>query len=90
MRWARRWIAGKHARQRGVDHRDLGAQRLALCGAVGDEQVGDPRHDHVAGGRMGHSYGIRLNTIAPGEIPTEGMSKRIKPGDEAGARTTRA
>jgi NAD(P)-dependent dehydrogenase (short-subunit alcohol dehydrogenase family) len=32
-------------------------------------------------------YGIRLNTIAPGEIPTEGMSKRIKPGDEAGART---
>src|SRR6195952_18875 len=30
-------------------------------------------------------YGIRLNTIAPGEIPTEGMSKRLKPGDEAGA-----
>src|SRR6201996_7266660 len=37
----------------------------------------------------GH-YGIRLNTIAPGEIPTEGMSKRIKPGDEAGARTRAA
>lgn len=35
-------------------------------------------------------YGIRLNTIAPGEIPTEGMSKRIKPGDEAGARTKAA
>src|SRR5260370_26689843 len=33
----------------------------------------------------GH-YGIRLNTIAPGEIPTEGMSKRIKPGCEGGAR----
>ena len=32
-------------------------------------------------------YGIRLNTIAPGEIPTEGMSKRLNPGDEAGART---
>ena len=32
-------------------------------------------------------YGVRLNTIAPGEIPTEGMSKRIKPGDEAGANT---
>jgi NAD(P)-dependent dehydrogenase (short-subunit alcohol dehydrogenase family) len=32
-------------------------------------------------------YGIRLNTIAPGEIPTEGMSKRLKAGDEAGART---
>src|ERR1700687_4350614 len=35
-------------------------------------------------------YGIRLNAIAPGEIPTEGMSKRIKPGDEAGARTIAA
>ena len=34
-------------------------------------------------------HGIRLNTIAPGEIPTEGMSKRIKPGDEAGANTIR-
>src|ERR1700753_4238401 len=33
-------------------------------------------------------YGIRLNTIAPGEIPTEGMSTRIKPGDEAGSRTS--
>src|SRR5713101_51245 len=32
-------------------------------------------------------YGIRLNTIAPGEIPTEGMSKRLNPGEEAGART---
>lgn len=32
-------------------------------------------------------HGIRLNAIAPGEIPTEGMSKRIKPGDEAGAQT---
>src|SRR5207247_10736688 len=31
--------------------------------------------------------GIRLDSVAPGEIPTEGMSKRIKPGDEAGART---
>jgi len=32
-------------------------------------------------------YGIRLNTIAPGEIPTEGMSKRLNPGDAPGART---
>jgi NAD(P)-dependent dehydrogenase (short-subunit alcohol dehydrogenase family) len=32
-------------------------------------------------------YGIRLNTIAPGEIPTEGMSKRLNPNDEPGART---
>ena len=32
-------------------------------------------------------YGIRLNAIAPGVFPTEGMSKRLKPGDEAGART---
>ena len=32
-------------------------------------------------------YGIRLNTIAPGEIPTEGMSKRLSPGQEPGARS---
>jgi NAD(P)-dependent dehydrogenase (short-subunit alcohol dehydrogenase family) len=35
-------------------------------------------------------YGIRLNAIAPGEIPTEGMSKRLNPGEEPGARTARA
>ncbi len=32
-------------------------------------------------------YGIRLNAIAPGEIPTEGMSKRLSPGVDPGART---
>ncbi len=32
-------------------------------------------------------YGIRLNAIAPGEIPTEGMSKRLSPGAEPGAAT---
>ena len=31
-------------------------------------------------------YGIRLNAIAPGEIPTEGMSKRLNPGQEPGLR----
>jgi NAD(P)-dependent dehydrogenase (short-subunit alcohol dehydrogenase family) len=35
-------------------------------------------------------YGIRLNAIAPGEIPTEGMSKRLNPGEEPGSRTARA
>ena len=34
-------------------------------------------------------YGIRLNCIAPGEIPTEGMSKRLNPGEEPGARSRR-
>jgi NAD(P)-dependent dehydrogenase (short-subunit alcohol dehydrogenase family) len=34
-------------------------------------------------------YGIRLNAIAPGEIPTEGMSKRLNPGEDPGARTAR-
>ena len=33
-------------------------------------------------------FGIRLNAIAPGEIPTEGMSKRLSPGAEPGAATT--
>lgn len=32
-------------------------------------------------------YGIRLNAIGPGEIPTEGMSARLNPGEEPGART---
>ncbi|MDN3518964.1 SDR family oxidoreductase [Aquisalimonas lutea] len=34
-------------------------------------------------------YGIRLNAIAPGEIPTEGMSKRLNPGEQPGQRTAR-
>jgi NAD(P)-dependent dehydrogenase (short-subunit alcohol dehydrogenase family) len=32
-------------------------------------------------------WGIRLNAVAPGEIPTEGMSKRLSPGEEPGARS---
>ena len=28
-------------------------------------------------------YGIRLNAITPGEIPTEGMSKRLAPGKDS-------
>jgi NAD(P)-dependent dehydrogenase (short-subunit alcohol dehydrogenase family) len=34
-------------------------------------------------------HGIRLNAIAPGEIPTEGAGKRLNPGGEPGARTER-
>ena len=32
-------------------------------------------------------YGVRLNAIGPGEIPTEGMSKRLNPGEQPGARS---
>ena len=32
-------------------------------------------------------YGIRLNTVGPGEIPTEGMSKRLNPGEQPGQRS---
>jgi NAD(P)-dependent dehydrogenase (short-subunit alcohol dehydrogenase family) len=32
-------------------------------------------------------FGIRLNAIGPGEIPTEGMSKRLNPGEEPGQRS---
>lgn len=32
-------------------------------------------------------YGIRLNAIAPGEIPTEGMNKRLTPTTKPGERT---
>ena len=31
-------------------------------------------------------YGIRLNAIAPGVFPTEGAGKRLRPGEDAGAR----
>src|SRR5262245_4407567 len=31
-------------------------------------------------------YGIRLNAVGPGEIPTEGMSKRLSPGSEPDSR----
>jgi NAD(P)-dependent dehydrogenase (short-subunit alcohol dehydrogenase family) len=34
-------------------------------------------------------HGVRLNAIAPGEIPTEGMSKRLMPGAEPGASAAR-
>ncbi len=34
-------------------------------------------------------YGIRLNAIAPGEIPTEGMSKRLNPNSQPGERTAK-
>jgi NAD(P)-dependent dehydrogenase (short-subunit alcohol dehydrogenase family) len=34
-------------------------------------------------------YGIRLNAIAPGTIPTEGMSKRLSPGEAQGERSAR-
>lgn len=32
-------------------------------------------------------FGVRLNCIGPGEIPTEGMSKRLNPGEQPGARS---
>jgi len=35
-------------------------------------------------------YGIRLNAIGPGEIPTEGMSKRLNPGEEPGTRSAKS
>jgi NAD(P)-dependent dehydrogenase (short-subunit alcohol dehydrogenase family) len=34
-------------------------------------------------------YGIRLNAIGPGEIPTEGMSKRLNPGEQPGERSAK-
>jgi NAD(P)-dependent dehydrogenase (short-subunit alcohol dehydrogenase family) len=29
-------------------------------------------------------FGVRLNAVGPGEIPTEGMSKRLSPGQDPG------
>ncbi len=41
------------SRQRRLDHGHLGAQRRPVRRALGDEQIGDPGDDHVAGARMG-------------------------------------
>ena len=49
----KRWIAGKHPRQRGFDLGHLGPQRRPVRHAFGDEQSGDPRDDDVARDRMG-------------------------------------
>ena len=35
-------------------------------------------------------FGIRLNAVGPGEIPTEGMSKRLNPGEDPGARSAKS
>ena len=35
-------------------------------------------------------YGIRLNAVGPGEIPTEGMSKRLNPGEQPGERSRKS
>ncbi len=32
-------------------------------------------------------FGVRLNAVGPGEIPTEGMSKRLNPGEEPGLQS---
>ena len=50
----RRWIAAKQPGNV-VSITVPGCATAPLRGAVGDEQVGDPRHDHVAGNRMGHA-----------------------------------
>ncbi|MGI9024108.1 MAG: SDR family oxidoreductase [Burkholderiaceae bacterium] len=34
-------------------------------------------------------FGVRLNAVGPGEIPTEGMSKRLNPGEEPGSRSAK-
>ena len=69
----KRWIAGKHQRQRRVDRRDLDDQQRAVHGAVGDEQVGDATMTRSLAVEWGR-YGIRLNAIAPGVFPTEGAA----------------
>ena len=92
----KRWVAqakagtvagGPAVPQRDEHHHHLGRQRQPLRRAVGDEQGRHRGDDQVAGGRVGASYGIRLNAVGPGEIPTEGMSKRLNPGEEPGARS---
>ena len=82
-----RWIAGKR-RERALDCRDLDHQRRAVRRAVGDEQ-GRGRDDDASLAVEWARYGIRLNAIGPGEFPTEGAGKRLRPGEEPGARSSR-
>ena len=44
---------GQAEGQRGFDRGDLGAQRRPIRRGLGDEQSGDPGHDHVARAGMG-------------------------------------
>jgi len=74
----RRWIANKQRGNVVSITVTMGAQRQPLCGALGDEQIGDPCHDHVRwrpNGTLRH----KTQHHRTGEIPTEGMSKRINP-----------
>ena len=76
-------------RQRRLDRGDLGAQRRPVRRPVRHEQGGGPGDDQSLAAEWGR-HGIRLNAIAPGEIPTEGMSKRLNPGQAPGAETKAA
>jgi NAD(P)-dependent dehydrogenase (short-subunit alcohol dehydrogenase family) len=82
----RRWIAGKH---RGsvvsiVVTWVSNAGPFVVPSAMSKAAVTTmTRSLAVEWGR----YGIRLNAIAPGVFPTEGAAKRLRPGEEPGART---
>lgn len=82
----KRWIAGKH---RGsvvsivvtwVDNSGPFVVPSAMSKAAVTTMT---RSLAVEWGR----YGIRLNAIAPGVFPTEGASKRLRPGEEPGEHT---
>jgi NAD(P)-dependent dehydrogenase (short-subunit alcohol dehydrogenase family) len=69
------WQPGIPVPERDEHHRHLGRQRLALRRALGDEQ-GRRRVMTKSLAIEWAGHGIRLNAVGPGEIPTEGMSKR--------------
>ena len=54
-------------------------QRWPIRRAVGDGKAAIQAMTMSLAQEWGR-HGIRLNAIAPGEIPTEGMSKRLMPG----------
>ncbi len=64
----RRWIAGKHRGNVVSITVTWVRNGIALCGAVGDEQVRDPRHDDVASDRMGHATASASTRLRPAKF----------------------
>jgi NAD(P)-dependent dehydrogenase (short-subunit alcohol dehydrogenase family) len=83
------WKPATSLPQRDEHHHHLGRQRQPLRGALGHEQGRHRRDDQVAGGGMGAPRRAPERR-RPRRDPTEGMSKRLNPGEEPGARSRAA
>ena len=81
------WTAAAADAQRDEHHRHLGRQRQPVCRSVGDEQGRHRGDDEVAGGRMGALRNTAQCGRRRARSRPKGMSKRLNPGEEPGARS---